>query len=328
MAPRGPPQQQIFAWFHPPKTGTSFGTALAHIANVSLPQCARVSACTSAPHAAYGKEFSLEHPYVPHKCHRASDYFMVRFPPTVWFRNINFWPAANDGWGSHEIVNSRTFERFSGFFYGMFRQPGQLILSNYFRMLDYLHVHQCLISLGMKLTPPQLQSSGDDSMVSMLFRNFSTVDGIAAQALLIYARHRQGHVTRLLAGQGDRSSATSSCPGTRQEIPNITLALERLKGFRFIGLADNWERSICLLHVMHGSQPCAAAELLNNRPTVSSGYDGHGLSVLDNFQDIADSKLFAAAQRRFEEDLAKWKITETMCKGLRCTFDSWSDSSM
>ena len=325
-----PSQQQIFAWFHPPKTGTSFGTALAHTANVSLPQCARMSACTLAPHAPSGKELSLKHPYVPHKCNRASDYFMVRFPPKDWFRNINFWPAADDGWGSHEIVDSRTFQRFSGFFYGMFRQPGQLILSNYFRMLGHgaSHVRQCLSRLGMKLPPPQLQSSGDDSMVSMLYHNFSTVDGIAVQALLMYAQHRQGHVTRLLAGQGDHSSAGSNCPGSGQEIPNITLALERLKGFRFTGLTDNWERSICLLHVMHGSHPCAAAELLNSRPTVSTDYDSHALSVLDNFQDTADSKLYAAAQSRFEEDLAKWKITESVCKELRCTFDSWSDSSL
>ena len=45
------PCKHTFAWFHPPKTGTSFGNVLAHAANDTLPRCARISSCSADPAA-------------------------------------------------------------------------------------------------------------------------------------------------------------------------------------------------------------------------------------------------------------------------------------
>ena len=150
---------------------------------------------------------------------------------------------------------------------------------------------------------------------------------VAMKALQTYAQYRQGHVTRLLAGQGDRKFAASLCARRGQMRPDVTLALRRLQGFRFIGLTDQWELSICLLHVMHGSQPCAPAEMLNSRPTKSDSYEGaRTAEPLANFRDEADETIYEAARSRFEEDLAKWQVSESLCKELKCTSESWADS--
>ena len=123
----------LIGWFHPPKTGSSLGTALAHVANRSLPRCGRMSSCRAAGVESHRQ--SLNTPYVPHHCHGVSDYFMERFPPRKWFRDVQWWPPADEYWGSHEIISAKTFRKFNGAFYGMFRAPKPLILSNYFRMI-------------------------------------------------------------------------------------------------------------------------------------------------------------------------------------------------
>ena len=315
------------AWFHPPKTGSSFGTVLAHAANTALPLCARLSVCSTSPTAPIGENVSLHHPYTPHRCHRASDYFMKRFPPKEWFPRVAFWPAADEGWGKHDVISESAFQKFNGSFYGLFRSPSRLIPSNYIRMLDVggteeaqlAHAITCLSQLGMAV-PEWLGREHD----TQLLRNFSAADSIGHEALRTYAHYRRGHATRLMAGQGDARSAASECPAREQAVPDIALALQRLGGFRFVGLTDDWERSICLFHVMHGGHRCAPAEI--NRPTVSLGYDhgmAHAPGLLDGFVDAADEALYEAAYSRFEANLAEWNVTGEVCRELKCTSDSW-----
>lgn len=212
--------------------------------------------------------------------------------------------------------------------YGLFRSPARLIPSNYIRMLDaggtleaHAHAIACLSQLGMALSRVQ-----DTQML----RNFTAADGIGREALRTYAFYRQGHATRLMAGQGDARSAASDCPAREQAVPDIALALQRLRGFRFVGLTDDWERSICLFHVMQGGHRCAPAEMLNTRPTVSLGYD-HGMAhvpgLLDGFVDAADEALYEAAYSRFEGRGGPCgldgNVTGEVCRELKCTTDSW-----
>ena len=105
----------------------------------------------------------------------------------------------------------------------------------------------------------------------------------------------------------------------------MPLALERLKGFRFVGLTDDWERSVCLLHVMHDRQPCAPAEMVNTRPTSTASRDAKRLAtlLLETFMDTADSAVYAAARSRFHDDTAQWGVTASLCRVLKCTSNSW-----
>ena len=83
IAPLAPWSHRI-GWLHMPKSGTSFGTSLAHLANASLPHDATIG---------------TNEAFVPTTAPRGSDewfrtrqgkYFISRYPHDEWFRGI-FW---------------------------------------------------------------------------------------------------------------------------------------------------------------------------------------------------------------------------------------------
>ena len=308
------PKQQL-AWFHPPKTGTSFGAILAHAANASLPDCARMSHCTSDRSAPFRKQFALRHPYTEHRCYRTADHFMSRFPPATWFRDTAFWPDADDDWGNHQIVTRGAFAAFEGSFYGLFRPPSALVPSNYFRMLDFPigSPQACLRSLGVRVTAEHTAAT---------LHNMSNVTG--REAFLAYARHRTAHVTLMLAGQ--QVAGWSACPTKHQPRPQLSVALQRLKGFRFVGLTDEWELSICLFHLMHGKRPCKSGEFVNTRPSAAAVDARLARELLlrepSPLSGAADEILFLAARERFWEDARAWNLSSRVCTDLRCTKES------
>mmetsp|Transcript_18579 Transcript_18579/g.50396 ORF Transcript_18579/g.50396 Transcript_18579/m.50396 type:complete len:361 (-) Transcript_18579:39-1121(-) len=96
-SPLGP---RSFAWFHPPKTATSFGATLFHYANASLPRDEGAELLTA---------------WYP---------FFHYYPPAVWFRD-GVWHSPCD----HAGVTDEVYERFHGRFVGIFREPRSRIVS-------------------------------------------------------------------------------------------------------------------------------------------------------------------------------------------------------
>jgi hypothetical protein len=73
----------------------------------------------------------------------------------------------------------------------------------------------------------------------------------------------------------------------------------------FVGLLEEWEKTICLFHASFGG-PLFAAELMNVRPTaVGNGgrASQYNESELGDVLDAADQAVYAAAKRRFERDV-------------------------
>eukprot|EP00927_Polykrikos_kofoidii_P031563 TRINITY_DN2711_c0_g1_i1.p1 TRINITY_DN2711_c0_g1~~TRINITY_DN2711_c0_g1_i1.p1 ORF type:complete len:329 (-),score=31.62 TRINITY_DN2711_c0_g1_i1:23-1009(-) len=111
------------AWLHIPKTGTSFGTSIAHYLHpgfppdVVVPDCAR-ELCTHVDRQALGH---IE--------------FQHRYPPDTWFPGC-IWLKAGHGpnnmdWFAHHQVHQRFWQRWEGSFVGFFRDPSQRAISSW-----------------------------------------------------------------------------------------------------------------------------------------------------------------------------------------------------
>jgi hypothetical protein len=233
-SPSTPRASSPIAWFHPPKTGTSFGTLLVHLANASLPARARMSTCTVGVSAPHGPEVSLHSPYEPHVCIGATDLFAHRFPYDEWFRGI-FWGAqdatavlrsserklvggyeicsgrtsgracsAGGGgecdFGRHSFVCEMDYSEYRGRFFGLWRTPAQLTASNFVRMLDAAQrggaqsVHELVHETQL---PDSLATL---LLTAHLFQERNSSDPGFVAALRAYAQRSPARVTRMLAG--------------------------------------------------------------------------------------------------------------------------------
>ena len=255
------------AWFHPPKTGTSFGTSLAHLANASLPPNAAMPYC--------GRDGWL--------CKGATgDFFKQRYPLNVWFKGI-FWDKGRDP-GEHRAVTDDVLQQFDGALFGMFRDP----ISRTQSAFSYQN----------------LRFNGS------LGRTYN---------LLQYAQHLRGMVTKMLAGQEDGNDCR--VPGRKcntQVLPDVRKAIARLSAFRFVGLTEFWNESVCLLHLQLGGR-CLSVELQNNRKTGATMPDiDHKMRRALRAADPYDWALYQAAERVFQRNAATVGLSCRACLSIGC----------
>ena len=101
------------------------------------------------------------------------------------------------------------------------------------------------------------------------------------------------------------------CASTRPlRQPNATrAALVVRERLRFVGLTDEWERSVCLFHAMlRGGAPALPTELARTHVGVARPRGGTGAydeASLDGFVDRHDEVVYAAARQRFADDLKR-----------------------
>ena len=239
------------AWFHAPKTGTSFGTTLAHHANASLPPNAAIRDCKTT------KCIGFE-----------SQDLTNRFPPRVWFHGQLWLKSGN--WGGHEAISDAAYEQWKGSFYGMFREPWRRTMS----ALAY----------------------------------FAPKSNLSA---LAYVNNAKGGVTLQLTGQ--RYGLSCLWPrrhGCTHPKPDVAKALQRLEGFAFVGLTEEWALSICLFHLKFKT-PCLANEFLDTRPTNYSASSQARSESKPLVHDSADLAVYAAVQLRFWREVAQYGARRT-----------------
>ena len=158
------------------------------------------------------------------------------FPPASFAGSLAVEGAYHGFVGGHGAVRAQDYDRFEGRWFGMFRHPEARARSCYAMHADRLH--------------------------NASFASFSRVV--------------QGVVTKMLAGQSDGGAAwmcainrsIAELPAICRDfavVPNVRVAISRLRGFAFVGLTDDWASSICLFHLMFGGR-CLAAERRNVRP--------------------------------------------------------------
>ena len=117
-------------------------------------------------------------------------------------------------------------------------------------------------------------------------------------------------VNFLLSGRERGSSA----PGWRG-------AVERLRGFRFIGIFEEWQSSICLYHRMiMRDRPCVEVEFAIDNQEVAIGDPQLGAQVLEAAGlalDPEDTPFYQAARRLFFENVRRYEVTEESCAAIR-----------
>lgn len=269
--PPSAPMVRRIAWFHPPKTGTSFGTALVHFANSRLPPRASMPYC--------GPDGRL--------CNGTTGDFFKHYPVGQWFSTgVSLWLGS--GFGSHRRVDDHVLRSFRGSLFGLFREPARRAMSAY--------LYQDLRSNG------RLR---------------------ATTHVLNYTSNVAGMVVKMLAGQEDGNDCRDMERTCHRHItPNVSEATRRLSEFQFIGLTDEFNKSLCLFHLQFGGQ-CLQVELQNSRPTTHSAVGQRMKNDVDLMEavraaDPFDSELYRHAQVQFHTAVQRHKLSCETCQKIGC----------
>jgi len=209
--------------------------------------------------------------------------FTNRYPIPQYFNNL-FWLKTTIwkdkrfvNWGAHYPIDAGVWETFRGSFFGMFRAPAA--------------------------------------------RTFSSWKHFAVEAdPKSYWERNRGVVTKMLTAQegyanccGDPHSFLDDDCCELEEEPDTRTALARLDGFKFVGLTEHWDLSICLFHAMFGGE-CLQGEFINMRPS-----DLRTLAnPFENFTDPYDSAVYGKAEKWFWTNIVKFGVSRGTCARIFC----------
>merc|ERR1719487_1333156 len=123
-----------------------------------------------------------------------------------------------------------------------------------------------------------------------------------------------------LAGQLRGDSTAKSDPEEHKSLgltPDLPTALGRLSAFKFIGLTDQYDLSVCLFHAKFGGA-CKQEEFHNMRPSNHSNdartdYDE---DRLHGYVDPYDTPLYLEAEKRFWNDVQKYNVGPAECQRI------------
>ena len=214
--------------------------------------------------------------------------------PEVQFMKQHMLPekaiwAKHGNWGDHDAIDDETWAKYRGHFVGLFRDPVRRAISAY--------------------------------------KWFGEPIGQDREG---YAHQIRGTTVRMMAGQRyglDCNWPRFPCDsGSKQEPADVNRAIERLAGFKYVGMTDEYPLSVCLFHAMFGGE-CRPSEFTNMRQTSklkhapSGGLDDHELSgagPLAGLVDEDETTFFMATYDRFCTDLRDWRVTQQYCKQVIC----------
>lgn len=283
----------LISWWHPPKCAGSFGTTLAHFANSSIPAGAHMPGNTneSDPEDMLGPTPPGE------KERQGEDYFFnYKYPYYEWFQDC----FAHAYWnpGNHVPISDEAWDMWHGNYYGLFRQPEQRIVSSYNHFAD---------------------GSGD---------------------ILQYSKRLWGQQTAMLSGRGTLdhwakvqcefdpladeweyvdidlippAPTSASCDESVED--DLPLAIERLQtGFRFVGLVEEYDLSVCLFHKMFGGE-CYENEFINMRAGADDKEDSKLdlMVMLEEEPDPYDNKVYEVAEEIFWDNVKQYDVSRTTC---------------
>lgn len=219
----------------------------------------------------------------------------------LWFSGVRFWEPWSaqssrhgHGFGDHYPVGAAAYRRFAGAWFGMFREPRSRALSayNYFVMRH--------------AAPPQPPP--------VSFAAYARMTRGTATAMLAGQAHGLECASGLMPGAKAPRHLWAPCSNASRPRPDVATAIARLRGFAFVGLTDEYARSVCLMHAMFGG-PCLAIDLENTNPALrGNGSLRHAQPVDDPY----DAALYAAASLRFWDDVLRYGASDENCSARIC----------
>ncbi|CAE7370572.1 Pol [Symbiodinium necroappetens] len=200
-----------------------------------------------------------------------------------------------------ECVGSRYPEQ-KGHLVGMFRQPEQRILSEYYDYKEELFFPGAPLLCNYTQHPHKL-------------------DPEEVPPVLEYAELVRGEVVFQLVGD---CSPGDHMLGNRWAMrdewrtqSNAEEAARRVReGFAFVGVMEEWDLSICLFHKMFGG-PCRADDFANEHPTPNANKTAEGLydtAPLQGFHDDLDGIVYQQALQSFRQNLLKYNVSIESCQ--------------
>ena len=283
--PTAPPPlplvRDIF-WLHFPKAASSFSTTITlHEASPS-PADRRRHAYS---HAHYLNQSARARSQADRK--PFAGLVNARFPLQTFYRLPGFAPP--EGFHVPLQWSAKQPHAGTGSVVAIFRDPLQRLLS----ARAYMQRHRGCCGLDWGLSRVQ----GERARAAPTALEFARLPGM------------RGCMAKMLLGH-------RCCDVVGKTIaPRLPRAVRFVEErMAFVGLVEEWERTVCLWHVRFGG-PVFAAELLDSRPTSSchAGHTRYNDSLLDGMRDEADAAVYAAAKRRFDRELHAHRAAVDAC---------------
>ena len=290
------------AWFHPPKTGTTFANTLIRFANTSAVTMGAAFNISARPDLLFKSRLAPE-------CYKG----------TLTHRVDGRWEF-HGLVGGHGSITYTDFQRFRGHFFGFFRHPQRWARSYYAHhaaelkgVVSFARFRNMTRGLVTNMLTGQIWDGGAMHLCALMpLPRLPPADW--KRRIDSIGRNWSKHLVRQVVEQ---PTLPSLCQGQLAR-PDTTLALRRLASFAFVGMTDDWVRSICLFHRKFGGR-CSAAELQKVRKgkyslmpneTAAAGKE----DALDPF----DSAVYAAAAERFAKECKEHGVNERQCAAIGC----------
>jgi len=210
------------------------------------------------------------------------EHFGKHFERNFYLQCPSLCPKMHCGVPSHHhqptIPTGMSYESiYSGHGFVMLRQPEQRLISE-FNMVGH-----------------------PSAIVYAAFTNLLEPWPGEPDTLLGYAKSRQGTMANMF---GDEYLAQD---------PDVALAVKRIHEFAFVGITEDWNLSICLLHAMFGGT-CSSVELENTRVGTNRSVDLYDTSELGNWTDVYDRVIYKEATQIFHDNLQKFAVSDETCQ--------------
>jgi|EP00927_Polykrikos_kofoidii_P013985 hypothetical protein len=216
------------------------------------------------------------------------NFFRYKYPIDKYFKDVFRYPPNP---GNHLPILDEEWDEWKHNWFGVFREPASRALSSFYHF-----------------------GQGKGDMLDFVKK----IQGQQASMLSVGATGMAK-----IRCEFNQTDAPTECD--RMVEPDVPLAIQRLDGFAFVGILEEFDMSICLFHKMMGSK-CLAVEFLNTREANYPGGDKMHEEELQKLREVGDpwdGPVYEAALRRFWGDVRKYDLKPSVCRELCPSTDAF-----